>query len=106
MDWLTQNIAASEDVQIKSLTNNQTIHVIAGPKARDLLAAVSPQWCIVNVGRQGYRYCNWGHRTRLNIAYALVELAFAEAGTAFVIGILGTMVCAKIIPAGPCSGSR
>ncbi|MFT5626710.1 MAG: dimethylglycine dehydrogenase, partial [Lentimonas sp.] len=35
-----------------------------------------------------------------------VEPAFAEAGTAFVIDVLGTMVPAKVIPAGPYPGSR
>lgn len=41
MDWLTQHIGANEDVQITSLTNAQTILVIAGPKARDLISKVS-----------------------------------------------------------------
>ena len=39
MDWLTDHIRADEDVQIKSLTNDQTILVLAGPKARDVLSA-------------------------------------------------------------------
>ena len=37
MDWLRQHVRAGEDVQIKSLTNDQTILVLAGPKARDVL---------------------------------------------------------------------
>ncbi|KAB7610030.1 FAD-dependent oxidoreductase [Amylibacter sp. SFDW26] len=41
MDWLVSNIGANEDVQIRSLTNEHTILVIAGPKARDVLSAVS-----------------------------------------------------------------
>ncbi|MDO6592133.1 FAD-dependent oxidoreductase [Loktanella sp. D2R18] len=41
MDWLTKHMNADEDVQIKSLTNDQTILVLAGPKARDVLAATS-----------------------------------------------------------------
>ena len=41
MDWLAANIRADEDVQIKSLTNEHTILVLAGPKARDVLSAVS-----------------------------------------------------------------
>ena len=41
MDWLQAHIAADEDVQITSLTNEQTILVIAGPKSRDVLSAVS-----------------------------------------------------------------
>ncbi|SMX43898.1 GcvT family protein [Octadecabacter ascidiaceicola] len=41
MDWLQTHMRADEDVQIKSLTNDQTILVVAGPKARDVLSAVS-----------------------------------------------------------------
>ncbi|EBA12453.1 GcvT family protein [Roseobacter sp. CCS2] len=41
MDWLKAHVAADEDVQIKSLTNDQTILVLAGPKSRDVLQAVS-----------------------------------------------------------------
>ncbi|MEP4196816.1 MAG: FAD-dependent oxidoreductase [Aliishimia sp.] len=38
MDWLTAHLNPDEDVQIHSLTNDQTILVLAGPKARDVLA--------------------------------------------------------------------
>ena len=41
MDWLRAHLRPGEDVQIKSLTNDQTILVLAGPKARDVLQAVS-----------------------------------------------------------------
>jgi dimethylglycine dehydrogenase len=41
MDWLTQHIGTDEDVQIKSLTNDQTILVLAGPNARKIMQAVS-----------------------------------------------------------------
>ena len=41
MDWLTQNIRKGEDVRIRSLTNDQTILVLAGPKARLTLSACS-----------------------------------------------------------------
>ncbi|MBY4892752.1 FAD-dependent oxidoreductase [Rhodobacteraceae bacterium N5(2021)] len=41
MDWLQAHLRADEDVQIKSLTNDQTILVLAGPKSRDVLQAVS-----------------------------------------------------------------
>ncbi|WP_323775768.1 FAD-dependent oxidoreductase [Leisingera sp.] len=41
MDWLQQHVRADEDVQIRSLTNEQTILVLAGPKARDVLSACS-----------------------------------------------------------------
>ena len=38
MDWLKAHIKADEDVEVRSLTNAQTILVIAGPKARDVLS--------------------------------------------------------------------
>jgi dimethylglycine dehydrogenase len=41
MDWLTQHLRDDEDVTLKSLTNDQTILVLAGPKARDVLARAS-----------------------------------------------------------------
>lgn len=40
MDWLQSHVC-KDDVQVRSLTNDQTILVLAGPKARDVLAAVS-----------------------------------------------------------------
>ncbi len=41
MDWLTGNVPEGADVQITSLTNDHTILVLAGPKARDVLSSVS-----------------------------------------------------------------
>ncbi|MBD3666061.1 GcvT family protein [Sulfitobacter aestuariivivens] len=41
MDWLQAHLHDDEDVQIKSLTNDLTILVLAGPKARDVLSAAS-----------------------------------------------------------------
>jgi len=41
MDWLQAHLTEGEDVTIRSLTNDQTILVIAGPKARDVLSACS-----------------------------------------------------------------
>ena len=41
MDWLVQHIGADEDVRITSLTNDQTILVLAGPRARDVMSKVS-----------------------------------------------------------------
>ena len=38
MDWLTAHLLPKEDVQIRSLTNDQTILVLAGPSARDVLS--------------------------------------------------------------------
>ncbi|RYG92992.1 FAD-dependent oxidoreductase [Loktanella sp. IMCC34160] len=41
MDWLRAHLHAGEDVTIRSLTNDWTILVLAGPKARDVLSAAS-----------------------------------------------------------------
>ncbi|MBW4960386.1 FAD-dependent oxidoreductase [Sulfitobacter sp. CW3] len=41
MDWLQAHLTDDEDVTIRSLTNDQTILVLAGPKARDVLSACS-----------------------------------------------------------------
>ena len=41
MDWLCQHLREREDVQIRSLTNDMTILVLAGPRSRDVLSAVS-----------------------------------------------------------------
>ncbi|WP_299935012.1 FAD-dependent oxidoreductase [uncultured Pelagimonas sp.] len=41
MDWLQAHLNPEEDVQIRSLTNDQTILVLAGPKARDVMQQVS-----------------------------------------------------------------
>lgn len=38
MDWLRAHLHEGEDVTIRSLTNVQTILVLAGPKARDVLS--------------------------------------------------------------------
>ncbi|GAW35849.1 4-methylaminobutanoate oxidase [Roseovarius sp. A-2] len=38
MDWLTAHLEPGEDVQLRSLTNDQTILVLAGPKARAVLS--------------------------------------------------------------------
>ncbi|MEM7753613.1 MAG: FAD-dependent oxidoreductase [Pseudomonadota bacterium] len=41
MDWLTDHIEPQEDVQIKSLTNDWTILVLAGPESRDVMSAAA-----------------------------------------------------------------
>ncbi|WP_421703168.1 GcvT family protein [Aliiroseovarius sp.] len=41
MDWLLAHIHADEDVQIRDLTGSHTILLLAGPKARGVLAEVS-----------------------------------------------------------------
>ena len=41
MDWLQAHVGAGEDVQIRCLTNDMTILIVAGPKARAVMQAVS-----------------------------------------------------------------
>ncbi|MGS4884401.1 GcvT family protein [Roseibium sp. MB-4] len=41
MDWLKSHLRPDEDVEIRSLTNDQTILVLAGPKARAVLRSAS-----------------------------------------------------------------
>ncbi len=41
LDWLHTHLRADEDVHVRSLTNDYTILVVAGPKAREVLSAVS-----------------------------------------------------------------
>nr|WP_040817688.1 FAD-dependent oxidoreductase [Litoreibacter arenae] len=41
MDWLKTHLREDEDVAIRSLTNAQTILVLAGPKSRDVLSAAA-----------------------------------------------------------------
>ncbi|WP_289034543.1 FAD-dependent oxidoreductase [uncultured Roseibium sp.] len=41
MDWLKLHLKPDEDVTIRSLTNAQTILVLAGPKSRDVLSAAA-----------------------------------------------------------------
>ncbi len=41
MDWLTKHLPKDGSVSIRSLTNDYTILVIAGPRSRDVLTAVS-----------------------------------------------------------------
>ncbi len=38
MDWLAAHLREDEDVSLRSLTNDMTILVLAGPKARDVLS--------------------------------------------------------------------
>lgn len=62
MDWLTQHLPDDGSVQIKSLTNDWTILVLAGPKSRDVLSAcargdwskVAFPWLSVKTATIGY----------------------------------------------------
>jgi len=51
MDWLIEHLPQACDIQIKSLTNDHTILVLAGPKSRDVLAKAAP-YC--DVSREGF----------------------------------------------------
>lgn len=39
MDWLSQHIGTGEDVELRALTNDQTILALAGPRSREVLSA-------------------------------------------------------------------
>ncbi len=41
MDWLRMHLTDTDEVQLRSLTNHHTILVVAGPKAREVMRAVS-----------------------------------------------------------------
>ena len=41
MDWLSAHLRREEDVQLRSLTNDWTILLLAGPKSRDVLSAAA-----------------------------------------------------------------
>ena len=43
----------------------------------------------------------WGHRTRLNLAYAFVEPDLAKAGRALQLDLCGRMVAAEVIAPSP-----
>ncbi|HAR51309.1 FAD-dependent oxidoreductase [Roseovarius nubinhibens] len=43
MDWLCEHLPEGSDIRIESRTNTHTMMVLAGPRARDLLASVSPR---------------------------------------------------------------
>lgn len=62
MDWLTRHISDGEDVQIRSLTNDQTILVLAGPKSREVLSACARgDWSKETFGWLSVRECFVGY---------------------------------------------
>ena len=109
MDWLQSHLSADEDVQIKSLTNDQTILVIAGPKARDVLAAVSREdWSDAGFPWLSVRECFVGIAPATvmrvsfsgEMAYELhipnaslyaAYLALREAGDAYGMSLFGAL---------------
>ena len=50
MDWLKEHLPEGSGIQIKSLTNEYTILVLAGPKARDVLLAAAPRSDVSKTG--------------------------------------------------------
>ncbi|MEX0286422.1 MAG: FAD-dependent oxidoreductase [Paracoccaceae bacterium] len=67
MDWLQMHLRKDEDVQIRSLTNDWTILVLAGPQSRSVLSAVSrDDW-----SAEGFPWLSIRHTT-IGIAPALV----------------------------------
>ena len=78
MDWLTAHVGVDEDVQITSLTNDQTILVLAGPKARDVLSACARgDWSKETFPWLGVRECFVGFSpaTVLGVSFS-GELAY------------------------------
>ncbi|WP_298813358.1 FAD-dependent oxidoreductase [uncultured Roseibium sp.] len=58
MDWLRQHLRDDEDVEIKSLTNDQTILVVAGPNARKVLSECARgDWSAETFPWLGVREC-------------------------------------------------
>ena len=43
MDWLKEHLPSESKIKIRSLTNEHTILVLAGPKSRDVLAKAAPR---------------------------------------------------------------
>ena len=41
MDWLRAHLAQGKDIRLRSLTNDYTILILAGPKSRDVLSAAA-----------------------------------------------------------------
>lgn len=78
MDWLTTHLHPDEDVQLRSLTNDQTILVLAGPKAREVLSACARgDWSIEAFPWLSVRECFIGFApaTVMGVSFS-GELAF------------------------------
>ncbi|MEL6610255.1 MAG: FAD-dependent oxidoreductase [Pseudomonadota bacterium] len=78
MDWLTQHLEAGEDVHLRSLTNDQTILVLAGPKARDVLTgAARGDWSAAAFPWLSVRECFVGYAPATVMAVSFSgELAY------------------------------
>ncbi len=107
LDWLTAHLSDDEDVQIRSLTNDQTILVLAGPNARAVLqAAARGDW-----SREAFPWLSvreacvgFAPATVLNVSFSgelayeihvpnaslyAAYLALREAGKPFNMGLFG-----------------
>ena len=107
MDWLKAHIGKDEDVHLRSLTNDQTILVLAGPKARQVMQAVSRgDWSKDGFPWLSVRDCFIGvaPATVMGVSYSgelayeihvpnaslyAAYLALREAGKAHGLGIFG-----------------
>ncbi|MGH1576006.1 GcvT family protein [Planktotalea sp.] len=78
MDWLQSNLRDDEDVTIRSLTNDQTILVLAGPKARAVMQSVSREdWSAKGFPWLSVRECFIGYApaTVMSVSFS-GELAY------------------------------
>ncbi|MCB2130459.1 MAG: GcvT family protein [Rhodobacteraceae bacterium] len=78
MDWLRLHLSPDEDVQIRSLTNDQTILVLAGPRAREVLSACARgDWSREAFPWLSVRECfiGFAHATVLGVSFS-GELAY------------------------------
>ncbi len=107
MDWLQQHLRDDEDVQIKSLTNDQTILVLAGPNSRAVLSKCARgDWSIEAFPWLSVRECFIGFSPATvmgvsfsgELAYEIhvpnaslyaVYLALREAGEEFGLKLFG-----------------
>lgn len=107
MDWLTAHIKPSEDDQLSSLTNDQTILVLAGPKAHSVLSLCARgDWSARAFPWLSVRECSIGFAPATvmgvsfsgELAYEIhvpnaslfaAHLALREAGAAFGLNLFG-----------------
>ena len=107
MDWLSDHIKPDEDVSLRSLTNDQTILLLAGPKARDVLAACSrADWsrdafpwlsvreCFIGIAPATVMAVSYSGELAYeihvpNASLYAAYLAVREAGAAYDLGLFG-----------------
>ena len=108
MDWLQDHLQAGADVHIRPLTNEYTILVLAGPKSREVMQAVSrADWSRAAFPWLSVRECFIGIAQAVvmgvsfsgELAYEIhvpnaqlyaAWLALREAGSAHGLGLFGT----------------